>query len=182
VGKTNRGPNRGCGWRCCGIHFHHTSHDSSLAPTLFVLIVVILQVVQKQCLLLFFPDSPFSRPRCIWAALTHFGWVLLCRLWTYNWHVVQNPSFHYMSKMCITWVGSKVCLGTAMNQAEDTDKGKKRSKQYFCTTFAITTMYTYNVGANFGHMSNVPIFVSWWWVNQSGSLYYFFYFFILFYF
>jgi hypothetical protein len=59
-------------------------------------------------------------------------------------------------------MGPKCVWGTAMNQAaEDTDKGKKRSKQYFCTTtFAITTMYTYNVGANFGHMSNVPIFVS----------------------
>jgi hypothetical protein len=54
-------------------------------------------------------------------------------------------------------------------------RGKKRSKQYFCTTFAITIMYTYNVLG----MSNVPIFVLWWWVNQNGSFFSFFFFFNL---
>jgi hypothetical protein len=48
----------------------------------------------------FLPWQPFQ-PTKMHLGCPYTLWVLLCRLWTYNRHLVQNPSFHYMSKMCI---------------------------------------------------------------------------------
>jgi hypothetical protein len=97
----------------------------------------------------FLPWQPFQ-PTKMHLGCPYTLWVLLCRLWTYNRHLVQNPSFHYMSKMCIN-MGPK-CVWAQPWIRPRTQIREKRSKQYFCTTFAITTMYTYYVGANFAHV------------------------------
>jgi hypothetical protein len=97
-----------------------------------VLIVVIAGSTKVMPASSFLPWQPFQptkmhlgHPYTLWVQL----WVLLCRLWTYNRHLVQNPSFHYMSKICITWVQS--VFGHSHESAQGHRQGKKEASNTF---------------------------------------------------